>query len=338
MAVGPDSTAKVGDLAVNEKFFIMHDKKLQKCLVELKKEVQQTEAEQADFLNIILNKTQAGREVEASDVKQAVHTSIGDDPALNEAVLVFSGKALKVAGKVPLKSKPEVGVVGDHDPLNLGNSQEVLKIQGLEYNSTPFKEHPELETAVSAFVKNSNLGSGNVLDLLELLEQYAKVNETLTFLCSNPMLSRALGANLFIICYFSLGVEGSYSYFLNSVRSKVEWRLRPFERGFKSTLKFVWDNKYRFLSGATLSGGFYVLTTKKTVVPRVPLVVDLPITALPESLSPQPGYFSDMIHGFKGKLRTYVNDLVSSSLEGAKNAFLEALFGSKDRLLGDKKP
>lgn len=271
-----DETPKI---FLKEHDFINHHNKFKNSLDN----VHQTPEEQLEFFEVVVDVlVQPGGILTPQNVLSGVRKSLEYNSNAQEAVIALSTEVIKISNRFPLDPKAASGVkrIVEEGKDSLGGG---LENSGSIYQHVELSEHPQFNEMADKFISKTNLGSGRVLESIDLLIEACKINELVTFLASSPLLAKGLGLHLFMVGYYSFSVEGSLKSFLSSVRDKVEWQSTPVFRSVKVGCEFIYKHKLKFMGTTSAlvftyhyffnSTLFKILPQKNLVVTKTPIVV-----------------------------------------------------------------
>jgi len=237
---------------LRENDFITHQNAFKNAL----ENITQTPEEQSQFVYTLVEVVHTKGVLTSQNIISAVKTSLDGDVKAQEAVTALSREVIPLANRFPLD--PQAGV-------DLKETIEVLRQPLLielnekaeAFRDVPLDEHPQFAEMVTRFISKINLGSGRILDSLDVLISSAGVNELITFLSSSPMLAKGLGLHLFMLGYYSFSLDGSLTSFLQAVRNKVDWKVQPVYRSIKVSWNFIYKNKVTLIGTTSLMGFAY---------------------------------------------------------------------------------
>ena len=111
-------------------------------------------------------------------------------------------------------------------------------------------KNPHLSDGISRFINHLDDTADRSLDSINLLIDFLRINEALTFLCSNQLLAKGLGLKLFLFLY--LGNSDLFTFFLLKVHVHLEKLITPLYNYVK--IKFYLIYKDNCVVRGTFSG------------------------------------------------------------------------------------
>jgi hypothetical protein len=195
-----------------------------------------------------------------TDIIDAVSNSISihRNDIVKENITRFCDSVLPVVKKIPVKNyweKNFLSGMGDQKMSHLTSFNQ-------DYNANKelnFLKNSHFNDGVSRFIDHLDETADKLLDSVNLLIEFSRVNEVLTFLCSNQLLAQGLGLKLFLL--LCLGHSTSFTFFLLKVQVHLEKLITPFYHYTK--VKFNFLCKHKYVIGGTFSGlGFLAFQVK----------------------------------------------------------------------------
>lgn len=161
------------------------------------------------------------------------------------------------------------------------------------------------------------------------------------------MVCKGLGLHLFVLGFHHFGMEGSFKGFLSDSLRGLEEKLTPVYRGVRVTTRFVYNNRFAFLTSFSAIGIASYMFNFRTPsnVPLIKEVAEIVVVApvkveIPESKwSPKNTY---VLYGFEcvrgatsGASYMFTN-LVGSNAVAAREGALDATVSPENKIVIEK--
>ena len=234
-------------VCVEEHTFLLHNAKFKDSL----NLINSTYEEQNSLKMVAVNKLTRNESLTTTDIMDSVSSTILMDKndMVKENITRFCDSVLPVVKKIPIKHYWEKnfcsGMGNQTSSYFTSLNQQVNVNKGLNV-----WKNPHLNDGVSRFINHLDDTADRLLESINLLIEFSKINEVLTFLCSNQLLAKGLGLNLFFLLY--LGNCDSFTFFLLKVHVHLEKLITPLYNYVK--IKFYLIYKDKRILGETFSG------------------------------------------------------------------------------------